>query len=162
MNIDIQGVVTRCLTTHADARGSLTELFRSDELPFELKPEMGYVSITHPGVSRGPHEHVSQTDVFVFAGPGSFAVRLWDNRPQSRSFGSAVQIEAGAEKPMLLIVPPGVVHGYVNVSDEEGLVMNFPNRLYRGHGRAEPVDELRYEDDENSPFSMRGALPCGR
>jgi len=53
-----------------------------------------------------------------------------------------------------VIVPPGVVHAYRNVSDEPGWVFNFPNRLYRGPGRSEPVDEIRHEDLEDSPYVL--------
>jgi len=49
----------------------------------------------------------------------------------------------------------GVVHGYRNLSDRPGLVCNFANRLYRGPGRQEPVDEIRFEDTPDSPFRLK-------
>jgi dTDP-4-dehydrorhamnose 3,5-epimerase len=55
---------------------------------------------------------------------------------------------------MLLIVPPGVVHAYQNVGGVPGLVFNCPNRLYKGAGRQEPVDEIRHEEDPDSPFKL--------
>ena len=43
-------------------------------------------------------------------------------------------------------MPPGVVHAYRNLSRaERGLVLNYPDRLYAGTGRREPVDEIRHE-----------------
>ena len=54
----------------------------------------------------------------------------------------------------IVIIPPGVVHGYRNLSDRPGLVCNFANRLYRGPGRCEPVDEIRFEDAPDSPFRL--------
>jgi dTDP-4-dehydrorhamnose 3,5-epimerase-like enzyme len=48
-----------------DDRGWLTELFRHDELAPEFFPVMAYISSTLPGVTRGPHEHVDQADLFV-------------------------------------------------------------------------------------------------
>ena len=48
------------------------KVYREDELPAEQQPAMAYVSETLPGVARGPHEHVDQTDSFAFSGRASF------------------------------------------------------------------------------------------
>ena len=42
-----------------------------------------------------------------------------------------------------------------NVSAMAGMVINLPNRLYRGERRADPVDEIRHEADPRSMFVMR-------
>lgn len=153
----IEGVIVKKLIKHVDERGFLAETFRQDELPPGLMPVMSYVSYTEPGVSRGPHEHVHQTDIFSFIGPGNFLVKLWDNRPHSTTFGHYMQLYAGLDNPATIIVPPGVVHGYKNVSRlERGMVINYPDRLFMGEGRQEPVDEIRHEDRADSPFSMEG------
>ncbi len=55
---------------------------------------------------------------------------------------------------MLLIIPPGVVHAYKNVGAEPGIVFNCPNRLYKGTGRKEPVDEIRHEEDKSNRFRL--------
>jgi dTDP-4-dehydrorhamnose 3,5-epimerase len=139
---------------YADQRGWLAEIFRQDELAPEHFPAMAYVSITNPGVGRGPHAHRHQTDLFCFYGPGDFREVLWDNRADSPTFGLRREFFLGESKPAALIVPTGVVHGYKNVSDHPGFVCNFANRLYRGPGRVYPVDELRFEDDPYSPFLL--------
>jgi len=41
-----------------DERGWLAEIFRHDKLHAWSRPEMAYVSVTNPGVLRGPNEHV--------------------------------------------------------------------------------------------------------
>ena len=148
----IEGVVVTPLTVHEDRRGSLTEVFRSDELVMSI--EMGYVSVTKPGIGRGPHEHVLQSDVFCFPGPGIFEIRLWDRRPGSATFGESIRLQAGTGAPAVLVIPPGVVHGYRNISAEDGLVINLPNRLYRGEGKQDEVDEIRHEDEPDSPFGF--------
>jgi dTDP-4-dehydrorhamnose 3,5-epimerase len=145
------GVVIRSISTHHDARGHLTELFRHDELPEGFMPEMGYISVTHPGVSRGPHEHHDQTDLFVFL-DGEYELRLWENRPGMAAWRIAIKVGAG--NPTLAIVPPGIVHGYKNTGSSSASVLNFPNRLYAGWKRKEEVDEIRHEGIENSPFQM--------
>ena len=150
----IDGVVVRPLRRFQDARGWLIELFREDELSAEVAPVMAYVSETLPGVVRGPHEHVSQTDYFAFVGPGDFRLFLWDARADSPTAGNRMVILAGASAPHSVIVPPGVVHGYRNVSDVAAWAFNAPNRLYAGPGKREPVDEIRHEDDADSPFQI--------
>jgi len=151
---DIAGVVVKSLKRFADARGWLAEIFREDELPAQLLPVMGYVSMTKPGVTRGPHEHVEQTDLFAFVGPGTFRVVLWDARAGSPTRGHRQEIIAGADAPATILVPPGVVHAYRNISQEQGLVFNVPNRLYAGPGKTQPVDEIRHEDRTDGLYSF--------
>jgi dTDP-4-dehydrorhamnose 3,5-epimerase len=152
--VEIPGVVCRGLTIYEDARGWLAEVFRQDELAPDLAPVMSYISQTLPGVARGPHAHRQQTDYFCFPGPGDFKVILWDQRPESSKFGTRQVFLLGESCPAVLIVPPGVVHGYLNTSKHMGLVVNCANRLYKGPGRREPVDEIRYEDDPSCPFRL--------
>lgn len=146
---EIEGVIIREFRKFGDRRGWLAETFRNDDLG-DYRPEMGYVSATFPGIARGPHEHCAQTDYFCFI--GSFRLYLWDNREKSPTYRRRQVIENA--DGLIVIVPPGVVHAYKNEGPSEGLVLNFPDRLYAGWGRKEPVDEKRYEDDTGSPFQV--------
>ncbi len=139
----IPGVVIKSLTRYEDARGWLVELVREDELPGGIVPRMAYLSVTHPGVGRGPHEHVAQTDVFCFIS-GTFELHLW-----ARQDGQEPLYEVhvlGESNPALVTVPPGIVHGYRNVGAADAFVVNLPDALYAGWGKREPVDEIRHED----------------
>jgi dTDP-4-dehydrorhamnose 3,5-epimerase len=106
------------------------------------------------GVARGPHEHVDQSDYFAFIGPGDFKLYLWDSRAHSPTYRRRVSIVVGESNMQGVIIPPGVVHAYKNVSPQPGWVVNLPNRLYKGQGRSEPVDEIRHEDIAGSPFVL--------
>lgn len=141
------------LTRHADERGWLMECYRVDELEEAEYPVMAYVSETRSGVVRGPHEHVHQSDYFVFF-DGRFEIFLWDDRPNSGTHGHRRVLSAGREHPIALRVPPGVVHAYRNVSDDPALIINCPNKLYAGWNREEEVDEIRHEERENSPYHI--------
>lgn len=149
---EIAGVEVKDLIKHADGRGWLSELYRSDELDEGLLPEMAYISSTFPGVRRGPHEHAEQTDYFCFLGPSDFKVILWDNRKGSASYGCKMILILGEARPASLVVPPGVVHAYMNIGAVPGLVINAANRLYAGKFRKEPVDEIRYENNPDTVF----------
>jgi len=148
----IDGLIVRTLKRHEDSRGWLVELFRSDELPEGFKPEMAYVSETLPGVSRGPHEHREQTDLFACFGPGDLRLFAWDARPDSATCGNRTELVMGTSNPAIVLVPPGVVHGYRNEGSVPALVFNAPDRLYAGEGRREAVDEIRHEDRPDSPY----------
>ena len=150
----IHDVIVKDLVKYIDERGWLCELFRHDELDPAHHPAMAYISQTMPGISRGPHAHRHQTDIFYFMGPGNFKVVLWDNRPSSPTYGIKQVIYAGQDGPKAVLVPPGVVHGYKSLGPVPGLVFNAPNKLYAGEGKREPVDEIRYEEQDDSPFAL--------
>jgi dTDP-4-dehydrorhamnose 3,5-epimerase len=117
-------------------------------------PAMAYVSLTQPGAARGPHEHKRQTDYFFFLGLSSFRLYLWDNRPQSPTFGKHYILDIDKDTATAVVVPPGVVHAYKNTGTVGGLVFNAPDQLYGGWGRQEPIDEIRHENDPQSPFKI--------
>jgi dTDP-4-dehydrorhamnose 3,5-epimerase len=155
---EIRGVWLAEAKRYNDDRGWLVETWREDWLETPgLKPAtpvMSYVSLTRPGIARGPHEHRDQTDWFCFLGPSTFKVFLWDNREGSPSSGKHLTFLLGEDNPGLLLVPPGVVHAYQNVGPRDGLVLNLPNRLFAGRDKREPVDEIRHEDDPGSRFRL--------
>lgn len=142
------------LTVYKDERGWLSELMRCDELEGIFYPAMSYISMTLPNQIRGPHAHTEQTDYFCFPGPSTFKLILWDNRKDSPTYQNKVVLFVGEDNPKIVIVPPGVVHGYKNVGQRPGIVVNFPNHLYMGWKRKGAVDEIRYEDDPKFPFVM--------
>ena len=148
----INGVVIKDLNRFNDDRGWLTEIYRQDELDYT--PVMSYISLTKSGVVRGPHEHVHQSDCFIFPGPGDFELHLWDRRKDSETSGEYLEIKAGESSPKLVIVPPGVVHGYKCVSEKDALSINLPDKLYKGEGKKEEIDEIRWEEDLDSPYKI--------
>jgi len=148
----IDGVRVISVERHTDARGWLAELFRADEIPPDQMPVMGYISVTLPGMARGPHEHSEQSDRFGIVGPGIFIVKMWDRRIGSATHGAVMSLRAGEDNPVVIVIPPGVIHGYMNISDVGGVVINMADRLYRGPGRRGPVDEIRYENDADPAF----------
>lgn len=149
---EIKGVLFFDLPRHEDDRGWLTELFRNDCLVPSNFPAMAYISQTKPGVSRGPHEHELQSDLFCFVGPGDFELILWEKT----NSGSPYQEKhlVGESNPVAVIVPPGVIHAYKNLSDYPGVVFNAPNQLFAGPGKCHPVDEIRHEDSF-SPYVIQ-------
>ncbi len=151
---NIEGVVIRELKMFSDERGWLAEIFRQDEINDGKQPVMSYLSMTKPGVSRGPHEHRFQTDYICFTGQSRFKIYLWDNRPESKTFGDSFFFEVAQNSPVLVLIPPGVVHAYKNIGQSEAIIFNAPDRLYAGTNRKEPVDEIRYEEKPDGQFKI--------
>lgn len=174
----INDVIIELLEKHEDGRGWLIEAFRADRLdhlttrrklsftdrvkrffgaavePEEpFYPAMGYLSETKPQQQRGAHEHAEQSDLFVFFN-STFRVVLWDNRPSSPTFGIRQEFDCGKNYPARVYVPPGVVHAYKNIGVGNGLVLNLPDRLYKGVNYSEPIDEYRHEDNPDTPFKV--------
>lgn len=148
---DIEGVDVTVLERHMDERGYLAELFRVDI--DQWLPLMAYASYTLPGKSRGPHEHKVQTDRMVLSGGGGSRLYLWDNRPGSKTFKVHQVVEL--IQMVMVVIPPGVVHGYKCESGGMGLmVINLPDRLYRGTAKLDEVDEIRWENVKENPFRM--------
>jgi dTDP-4-dehydrorhamnose 3,5-epimerase len=145
----VEGLEIRELTVHEDQRGWLSEIIRDDETGH--RPVMSYLSMTRPGLLRGPHEHREQADFFCFV--GEFRLYVWDNRNDSPTYLEKKVIDIKST-PTVAIVPAGIVHAYKNIGSSDGLVINMPDRLFMGEGKAEPVDEIRYENDPSSSFRI--------
>ncbi len=148
----ISGAVIKKIKKYEDERGWLTEFFRCDEIDF--LPAMAYVSFTKYNVARGPHEHAHQSDYFVFVGPGDFELYLWDRRENSETKDENMKIVVGDSNPCLVVVPPGVVHGYKCISQIGAYSINLPDKLYRGKGKTEEIDEIRWENQPDSPYKI--------
>ncbi len=149
----IDGVSVDPFKVFSDDRGWLAELFRQDELSANDFPTMGYLSSTRPGVARGPHEHRDQTDRFAFF-HGIYKIIMWDARRDSPTYGVRQELHAGDDNAVIVVIPPGVVHAYRNLGATDAYVLNFPDRLYAGHGKTELVDEIRHEDNPDSSFQI--------
>jgi dTDP-4-dehydrorhamnose 3,5-epimerase len=150
----LSGVRVEALPVFSDPRGSLHELYRSDEIPKGFKPVMACCSWSAPAVTRGPHQHVLQDDYFVFAGPSDFRVYLWDDRPGAAGAAKGWFINTGASAPARIYVPHGVVHAYRNIGAVPGVVVTVTSLLFKGKGRRDPVDEIRHELNPNSPYRL--------
>lgn len=152
------GVDVETLPCRADTRGHLVELFRKDDIGDRSRlgkdrvdfPPMAYLSVTKAGQLRGPHEHFSQTDIFIFC-RGDFEVFLWDTRQDSPTYGSRMKLEIREGSYTRVLIPPGIVHAYRAVG-RDGMTVNCPDKLYQGWKKQQPVDEIRHEDDPHSPF----------
>lgn len=135
----IQGVNVKPLKVIADERGYLMEMMRADD-PFFQKFGQSYVSVAYPGVVKGWHFHKVQTDHFVIV-KGMMKVVLYDSREGSPTKGLLNEFFMGERNPILVTIPPGVVHGMKGIGTEPAMLVNVPTEMYKYN---EP-DEFRID-----------------
>ena len=98
------------LKMNIDARGSFTELLRSE------KCGQVSVNISKPGITKGEHWHNTKWEFFiVVSGHGLI---------QERKIGSdeIIEFEVSGEKIEAIHMLPGYTHNIINLSDTEDLV----------------------------------------
>ncbi|MRS12113.1 MAG: dTDP-4-dehydrorhamnose 3,5-epimerase [Actinobacteria bacterium] len=124
----IDGVKVKELMVRPDERGLLMEMWRSDDPDFE-KFGQCYVTMVYPGVVKAWHYHKKQTDHFVCVS-GMAKVVLHDRREGSSTFGETNEFVIGWQRQRMVIIPPGVYHGFTPVGVEAATIVNIPTEVY--------------------------------
>jgi len=124
----IEGVKIKPLKVVPDDRGMLMEMFRSDDPDFQKFGQV-YVTMVYPGVVKAWHYHKVQTDHFVCVS-GMAKIGLFDAREDSPTKGESQTVYLGWQNQRLLIIPPGVYHGFTPAGPEPASIINIPTELY--------------------------------
>ncbi|MBN1902475.1 dTDP-4-dehydrorhamnose 3,5-epimerase family protein [Candidatus Sumerlaeota bacterium] len=125
----IDGVKVKHLRVIPDERGRLTEILRNDDMEFFTCFGQVYMTTAYPGAVKAWHFHKEQTDTFACI-HGMMKIVLYDNRNGSSTKGAINEFFAGIHNPILIRIPPGVLHGFKCVSETEAIVVNIPNKVY--------------------------------
>ena len=139
----IEGARTKQLKVIPDERGRLMEALRSDDELF-IKFGQAYITTAYPGIIKGWHYHTKQTDHFVIV-KGMMKVVLYDQRDGSPTKGLINEFFMGEKNPILVTIPPGVVHGMKGIGTEPAMLVNVPTELYK----YDKPDEYRIDPHEN-------------
>lgn len=108
----IPGVRFTCVRHWSDERGVVTEVARASEGPYSFHQIIR--SFSRRRTLRGLHYHRRQSDLW-FLEEGVIRVALVDLR-NSELVGPIV-FDWEAEQSRSLMIPPGVAHGYVALTD---------------------------------------------
>ena len=126
----IDGVSLRRPPTHADERGTITEVY-DVRWEFTDDPVVYVYHVTiRPGQIKGWVVHLEQNDR-LFAYAGVLKVVLYDARSDSPTFGRLNVFHLGGHDRALLSIPAGVYHAVQNVGDSEGAFVNLPSQPYQ-------------------------------
>ena len=139
----IQGVKVKDLSPIPDDRGMLMEIWRSDDPDFQKFGQV-YITWVNPGVVKAWHYHEKQTDHFVCVS-GMAKVALHDARDDSPTKGETDEFVIGWQRQRLVVIPPGVYHGFTAVGVEPAGIINVPTELYD----YENPDEFRRPFDDH-------------
>ncbi len=160
--------------TFPDSRGSFREMFRSSWFDgvFGTEIQINCAS-SRASVLRGMHYHLRQHDLWLPTG-GVMKAALLDLRRDSPTLGRSVVLELDSAEGPALLIPPGVAHGYLAVtdctliyvvnsyydgSDEYGAAWDDPENLV-DWGIADPI--LSDRDSCNPPLADAGPLAFKR
>ena len=124
----IAGVKIKQLKIIPDERGSLMEIFRSDDDFFEKFGQV-YVTTACPGVTKAWHYHKIQADNMAVVN-GMMKIVLYDGRNDSPTYGELNELFAGERNRILVHIPPMVMHGFKCISETEAMVVNSPTHTY--------------------------------
>lgn len=137
----IQDVQLVPLIVHVDDRGYLMEVIHAND-PF--LPKFGQVYLVgNParGTIRAFHKHKVLWDYF-FVSHGTAKFALVDDREDSPTYQHMNLFVLSARNPGLLVVPPGVYHGWMSLEDDTQLI-STASEIYN----RENPDEVRVPPD---------------
>ena len=142
----IQKVKVIPLVAHMDDRGYLIEITRhiDDPEPHGVVHQFGQVYLVGDmvrGTIRAFHKHDELWDWF-FISHGSAKFVLVDDRDDSPTKDEMMTIITGERKPVLIVVPPGVYHGWMSLEDDTQMVSTASHTYNR-----EKPDEVRIPPD---------------
>lgn len=109
------------LTVYVDDRGYLMEVLREYDRFFT---KFGYLYMAGDnvkGIVRAFHKHLKMWEWF-YCSHGSARYVLYDSREESASFEKMNSIVMGQWNPCVLVVPPGVFHGWVSLEDDTQII----------------------------------------
>jgi dTDP-4-dehydrorhamnose 3,5-epimerase len=124
-----EGVQIRRLPTHADARGSVFELFDSR---WNWHPDpvvFAYCFTIRPGVVKGWNLHRRHEDRYAIL-KGEMEIVLFDPRPESSTYGKVCRIVLSEHGRAIVNVPINVWHADHNIGATDVVVVNFPTTPY--------------------------------
>ena len=137
----IEGVKVVPLVAHVDDRGYLIEIIRATDSHFTKFGQVYVVGSVARGTIRAFHKHKELIDwFFISNGSAKFALRV--DRPDRPTYQEMNTVVIGTNNPSLIVVPPGVFHGWMALEDNTQLISTASEVYNRGN-----PDEVRVPPD---------------
>ena len=126
----ISGVKEISLKVFADQRGDFLKVLNLTEPAFKFDVREIYYSRSFRGIIRGFHFQEAPKDGFkiVHLISGSIHDVLLDTRLTSPTYGEFQAFDLKATDPKILVIPPGVAHGFQ--AYEDSLLMYITSNDY--------------------------------
>jgi dTDP-4-dehydrorhamnose 3,5-epimerase len=133
----IKDVVMHPYKVNEDSSGVLVETMRRDWSDIYNDGReffMQYYSETPPGLARDEdvwHYHPTTQDDRFSVVKGEIVVAIGDNREDSETKGLLNLFYINARKdPYIVLIPRRTLHGFMVVSKEPAILINFPTGFY--------------------------------
>jgi dTDP-4-dehydrorhamnose 3,5-epimerase len=125
----IHGVVVKEIRPVPVGSGCLTEIWRSEWALDESGIGQVFQRPFDPGTVTDWHAHAHTTDR-LFCALGRIRLSLYDGRQSAPTAGATWERVFGAERPLLVVIPPGVWHRVATLGAAPCLVLNLVDRAY--------------------------------
>lgn len=137
----IKDVAQIDLVARLDDRGYLIEIIRATDPYFTAFGQVYLVGNFSKGTIRAFHKHGELWDWF-FISHGAAKFVLVDDRKESPTYKEQNIFIVSQQNPSLIVVPPGVYHGWMSLEDDTQMI-STASEVYR---RGNP-DEIRIPPD---------------
>jgi dTDP-4-dehydrorhamnose 3,5-epimerase len=109
--------------------GTLAEVARTAWPEVDLPIVQVHVTTTLAGRNRAWGLHQRSTDR-LFVVSGLLSIVVYDGRVDSPTYGCLNEFKVSERNPGLLVVPPNLFHGWMNIGTTEAYVINMPSQMY--------------------------------
>ena len=136
----IEGVKIKQIKKNFDDRGFFSEIIKLGEETFKEIKQTSYTE-TYPGVIKAFHYHKKQFDIW-FPIMGNMQIVLYDLRDDSSTKGETQVIYGGEDNSIVVLIPPGVAHGYRVLGNQKVSLFYHTSEAY----------DPENPDEERIPF----------
>lgn len=145
--------IVKKLTTHLDDRGYLSEILRSDDCVYKNFGQV-YISTIYPGTIKGFHVHERKTD-YITCVRGQVKFVVIESNCNSDLL-SLYEYHLSRMSPKLVVVPPGLWHGWMCIGQEEAMLVNVTTEPFN----SDDPDEVRVDPIKN-PWNYKWEVKHG-
>lgn len=125
----IDGVFTNRVITHSDHRGRLFEIWNGTNTFWDEPVVYSYMFSIRKNAVKGWGLHLEKTDRYTLI-KGEIITVLYDPRLNSPTHGKIQRVTLSEQGERQLIIPSGVWHLNINVSENESFLINHPTKVY--------------------------------
>ena len=124
--------------------GTVAEVARGAWAEIDLPITQVHITTTLAGRTRAWGLHLASTDR-LFVVRGLVSIVVYDGREDSPTYEHLNEFKVNERNPGLLVIPPGLFHGWKNIGVEEAFIINMPSDQYN-HDRPDALD-LPYDSE---------------
>ena len=126
---EIDGVTAHEVKHVITGNGALVELLRAEWLGERAGVDQVILRSLDPGGVSAWHVHRATTDR-LFCVSGRVHLVLYDARVGSPTHGVVAEHRLSPQRPTLVVVPPGVLHGVKALGSQPAMLINMVDQAY--------------------------------